>query len=95
MVGASVSLTIYTEGDDCVTPESTVVSHGSGGFEITPYDRRRLPSGMGGCPAVLNTFRHDAELLFDTAGAQTVVIHGRKAITGHPDYDVPIQITVQ
>jgi hypothetical protein len=85
--GEPFQVDIATWDDGCISFERTDVETSNESVEITPYDRRTLD---GGCTDILLELDHGQTIVFDTAGAKTVRVVGRRV---SPAGDEPMELT--
>jgi hypothetical protein len=75
IAGQPFVVRITTGGNSCVEPERTDVEQTSYGALVIPYDRHQVPDGFA-CLQLLQYFQHEATVVFDAPGAQTIRIRG-------------------
>ena len=87
-IGASIEVTVVTLGGGCFRQGETEASVVGLTADVTPYDSvyAYLPPNMA-CTQDLRPYTHRASVVFATAGAALVRVHGR----AQPG-DVPIVI---
>jgi len=78
--GVPFPLRVSTVAGGCMRVESTEVSSTSDALDLTPYDRRVVPSEGEACTAALVHLLHEEWVTFDSAGPKTVRIHGRRRL---------------
>lgn len=88
MVNELLLIEIMTWGDGCYSFERTDVELIGDSIDVTPYDRRRLGDGV--CPNILRHLDHSVTVKFETPGAKTVRVTGRRVF---PSVDEPLELT--
>ena len=73
--GVPFDLVTRTYGNGCVRLGPTEIVQGASAAVVIPYDHRRI-SGTP-CQDSLNSFDHEAVLVFSAQGSATVTIEGR------------------
>jgi hypothetical protein len=88
--GVALHVDVTTFGDGCVTYERTDLDIDGDVIDIFPYDRRELPPPNGGCTLIGLDFDHGGAIIFKTAGAKLIRVHGRRVDgrIGRPDHEV-------
>jgi hypothetical protein len=70
---------VTTYGGGCIQPYSTDVTLTTDDALVLPLDEYYV-GGEHACTACLRYYRHDATVMFDTAGAKTIRIRGRREV---------------
>ena len=92
-VGHPFRVTITTFGDGCHSLERTEVQAGDDAIDVTPYDRRLVPSPGEACITLLVSLRHEVELVFETAGTKELRVHGRRLTYDGELMDELVEVT--
>jgi hypothetical protein len=79
VAGEPVTVTFTTYGSSCTSAYSTGVASDGETFFLTPLDVRSL-SDEGACDGRVQSLVHGVQLVFDTPGAHTIRVHGRKLV---------------
>lgn len=72
--GESAVVHVTTYGTLCMSVEDTDIVTTEAGAEITPYIRRE----PDGCVLALVPLSHEAYVRFETLGAKTILVNGRR-----------------
>ena len=67
---------ITTGGNSCYEHERTDVEETPYGALVVPYDRYHVPGEGSGCPQILQSIQHEATVVLDAPGSQTVRVRG-------------------
>ena len=77
-VGVPIRVVVNTETDGCGVMGRTTVSVNGLHAVIMPFDTFVVPPVNGACPDILWRWEHSADVRFDTRGAATVTVLGRR-----------------